>query len=228
MATETAPQTGALSDRRAARLAGALYILGTAAGVGSLAVTGGLEGPDYLAEAADLGDGLPVGAVLVLTMGLSLAFIPIVVFPILRRTSERLAVGYVVFRSGLETAFYLLTVLAWVALFRLDRDDAAAGTAEAARALGTADDVGTTLQTFVFVIGATMFYWVLLRARLVPAWLSIWGLLSLVPYVSVAALGVLDRLDPLSTTAVAMQMPLAFQEMVLAVWLIVRGFSRPS
>ena len=54
---------------------------------------------------------------------------------------------------------------------------------------------------------------------------SRWGLLALLPYFSAGLLGLFSVFGPLSSTSVVMQMPLALQEMVLAVWLIVKGFN---
>ncbi|SEJ58812.1 DUF4386 domain-containing protein [Demequina mangrovi] len=214
-----------LSDRATATLVGLLYLVGTAAGTGSLAATGGgLEGPDYLASADEAGAGLAVGALLVLLMGLALALIPVVAFPVLRRVSERLAVGFVVFRGALEGTWYVVTAMTWLALFRLAADGAAQG--DAGNVLFTAGETGGILQSLVFVCGATMFYVLLIRGRLVPRLLAWWGLIGAIPYALVAILGLLDVLDVLSSTAVGLQMPLALQEIVLAVWLIARGFSR--
>ena len=70
-----------------------------------------------------------------------------------------------------------------------------------------------------FVIGAVMFYWVLYRARLVPRWLSIWGLAG-VPLYAGAAFARMAGLD-----LDLLMVPLALQEMVLAVWLIAKGFN---
>ncbi|WP_062314360.1 DUF4386 domain-containing protein [Demequina rhizosphaerae] len=225
MTTHADVPSKGLSDRATATAVGVLYILGTAAGVASVAATGGgLEGPDYLASADELGSGLAVGALLVLLMGLSLAFIPIVAFPVLRRVSERLAAGFLVFRGALETTWYIVTAMTWLTLFRMAADGAASS-GDAGGMLFEAGETGGMLQSLVFVTGAAMFYWALYRARLVPRWLSGWGLLALVPYAAVAILGLLEVLDVMSSTAVGLQMPLALQEMVLAVWLIVRGFA---
>lgn len=228
MSTPTIVPTRGLTDRATATTVGILYIVGTVAGVSSVVVTGGgIEGPDYLADAEALGDSLPLGAALVLVMGLSLAFIPIVVYPVLRRTSERFAVGYVVFRGAIETTLYIFTAMSWLLLFQLAPDYASGAGASPITGdlLGLMGTTSGTLQTFVFVIGAVMFYLVLWWARLVPRWLSGWGLLALIPYFIVAVLGMFDMLDAMSGTGTAMQMPLALQEMVLALWLIIRGFS---
>lgn len=73
-----------------------------------------------------------------------------------------------------------------------------------------------------------MFYILLYQSRLVPRWLSGWGLVALIPYV-VAGLSVLfGIIDPLSTVSVVSDIPLALQEMVLAVWLIIKGLNPSS
>ncbi len=86
MAAQMVPRSGVLGDRTVATLVGVLYLTGTVAGVLSRVVTDwtGPEGPDYVASAASMGNRLPAGALLVLVMGVALAFIPILVYPILR------------------------------------------------------------------------------------------------------------------------------------------------
>ena len=72
-----------------------------------------------------------------------------------------------------------------------------------------------------FVLGALMFYFVLYQYRLVPRWLSTWALVGAALYI-VAPIGSMFGLSLLFFTG-----PLAVQEMVMAVWLIAKGFSRP-
>ena len=45
-------------------------------------------------------------------MGLSLAFIPVVLFPVLRRVNEVLATGYLIIRGAIETAIYVILAIA--------------------------------------------------------------------------------------------------------------------
>lgn len=219
-----------LSDRASSALAGVLYLIGSVCGFATVAIIGGqLDGPDYLSGAAELGQSLAVAALIIMIMGLSLAGIPLVLFSILRRVSERLAVGYVVFRSALETVATLMIALSWLLLFQLGGE--ALSSAEAPQ-LNTesaivhhAGETAGTLGSLFFITGAVMFYAMLYQARLVPRWLSVWGLLALIPYLVVAVLGLLGSLDVLSGPAVALQAPLALQELVLALWLIFRGLS---
>jgi uncharacterized metal-binding protein len=76
--------------------------------------------------------------------------------------------------------------------------------------------------------GGLMYYWLLYQSQLVPRWLSGWGLLGTTLTI-VATLLVLFRLIGILTTGyMVLNLPMALQEMVLAVWLIVKGFSPPA
>jgi hypothetical protein len=80
------------------------------------------------------------------------------------------------------------------------------------------------VAVLAFGVGALMYYWVFYRSRLVPRWLSAWGLVA-IALVMVSGLLVMLRLaEPMSTTQVVLALPIAVQEMVLAVWLIAKGF----
>ena len=207
------------------RTVGVLYILGTVFGILSVAVTSGISGSDdVLGAVASHETELALGALLILAMGFVLAMIPVVAYPILSKVDTLLARGYFLFRSVLETVAYLLTAVGWLLLISLS------GSTEVPRvwgeALFDAEGVAATL-TIVFLIGAAMFYLVLYRARLVPRWLSAWGLVAIVLYLVPVFLGLFSDVDvrTTSTTTVLLELPLGVQEMVLAVWLIVKGFA---
>src|SRR5688572_33301493 len=105
------------TSRRTAIIAGVLYIVGTVAGILSLVVTGPiLESPDYLTQVSTNPNQILIGALLVLMMGLALAMVPVMIFPVLKRYNEALAVGYVVFRGTLEAVTYLALVIGWLSL----------------------------------------------------------------------------------------------------------------
>ena len=92
------------SYRRTAIIVGALFIIGDIAGVLSYVVTGGLlDGPDALTKIAASQNQVVLGALFVLVMGLALAMVPVVMFPIFKKYDEVLALGCVVFRGALET-----------------------------------------------------------------------------------------------------------------------------
>lgn len=207
------------ADRKAAVWIGVLYIIGTVALVLSVAVTGEvLTGPAYLAQVAAQPNQVATGALLVLLAGFALAMVPVVFWPIGRRYDETLAMGYVVFRSGLETVIYVVGALGWLVLIPLSAEPDGAPLAGFVR---TANPViWEQVGVIPFALGALMFSLLLYRSRLVPRWLSAWGLVGAVLYV-VPSLGSMFGLSSLGF----LMAPTAAQEMVMAVWLIAKGFS---
>ena len=223
------------TNRKTAVIVGGLYIIGTAAGILSLVFTGPiLESPDYLTQVSTNPNQMVIGALFVLTMGLALGLVPVMIFPILKRCNAVLAVGYVVFRGALEAATYLALVIGWLSLTLISQEYVKASAVNASYfqsladlVLQAHDQIGHVL-TIIFILGALMFYYVLYQSKLVPRWLSGWGLLAAVPYFVSGLLGLFGLLGQMSTTQMVLVLPLAVQEMVLALWLIVKGFNSSS
>jgi hypothetical protein len=84
-------------------------------------------------------------------------------------------------------------------------------------------DVGLLLA---FGLGGLAYYVVFFRSKLIPDWLSVWGIVGVVLLMVAAVLVVYGVVAPLSVGQVALAAPIGLQEMVLAVWLIVKGFDR--
>jgi hypothetical protein len=217
IATRTA-RPGLSADRKAAAWIGVLYLTGTVGMVLSLVVTAGvLAGPAYLAQVAAQPDQVAAGALLLLVAGLALAMVPVVFWPIGRRHGETLALGYVIFRGALETVLYIVTVLGWLLLIALSTEPDAGPLAGLVRTTETV--IWDQLLAIPFALGALMFSVLLYRSRLVPRWLSVWGLVGATLYL-VAPLG-----GMFGHSVGYFMGPLAVQEMVMAVWLIARGFN---
>ena len=219
IAADTA-ESGRSADRRAAVWIGVLYIIGTVALVLSVFVTDGvLSGPAFLAQIAAQPNQLAFGAVLVLLAGFALALVPIVFWPVGKRYNETLAMGYVVFRGGLETVIYVVGAFGWLVLIVLSKE---ADAGQFANFVHAALPVIWDQGAITFVLGALMFYVVLYQSRLVPRWLSTWGLVG-------AALGIVPPLGGMFGLSLGILVaPLALQEMVMAVWLIAKGFNQTA
>jgi Domain of unknown function (DUF4386) len=214
------------SSRRIATLVGVLFIIGTVAGIASVVIAGSvLSAPDFLTKIAANVTPITLGALCVLTMGLALALVSVVIFPVLKKHNEILAFGYLVFRGALETFTYVVTVISWLVLLSLSREFIAAGVSSAAsfQTLGNsilrAADIGATTTSIIFPLGAMMLYVVFYQSNLIPRWISGWGVVAAV-LTLVAGLTALFgiNLDML-------KYPMLPQEMVMAVWLIVKGFN---
>jgi hypothetical protein len=222
------------THRKTATIVGVLYIIGTVAGILSVVSTEPIRNAqDSLVSLSANANPIIVGALFVLTMGLALAMVPVVAFPILRKYNEALALGYVVFRGGLETITYLAMVVSWLLLVPLSQVYQA-GSPDAAKFQALGKSLLETNEIFavctiVFILGALMFYHILYQSKLIPRWLSGWGLIAAVPYFAAGLLGVFGVISATasstSTIHSVMVLPLGLQEMVMAVWLIVKGFN---
>jgi hypothetical protein len=216
--TTATAKPGMSADRKAAVAIGVLYIIGTVALVLSLVVTDGvLAGSAYLAQVAAQPSQLAIGALLVLLAGFALAMVPVVFWPVGKRYNATLAMGYVVFRGALEGAIYIATALGWLLLIALSTQPDSGPIAGLVR---TVEAVAwDQLVAIPFALGALMFYVLLYQSRLVPRWLSAWGLVG-------AALYIVPPLGSMFGLSLGVLMaPLAVQEMVMAAWLIAKGFS---
>ena len=217
------------TNKKIARIVGVLFIIGTGAGILSGVFTGSfLDHPNYLVEVSANKNQLMIGALLVLTMGFALAMIPVMLFPIFKKYNETLALGAIVFRGVLEAVGYMAIVISWLLLLILSQVYVQAGSPDNSyfQTLGTVflelgDWIGH-LISIVFSLGALMIYYLFYQTKLIPSWLSVWGLVGGLLYLAVPLLAMFGiELEIL-------YIPLAVQEMVFAVWLIVKGFNSPA
>lgn len=219
------------TNRKIPILVGVLYIIGTVTGILSVVFTKSiLDAQDYLARIAANGSQIITGALFVLTMGLALAMVPVVIFPILKKHNEVLAVGYVVFRGGLETVTYIAVVISLLLLVPLSQAVIQSGSPDTSsyQTLGAlllkAHEFSATITEIVFPLGALMFYSVLYQSKLIPCWISGWGLLAVILHLISGLLHMFGLIGSMSTIQNVLALPIALQEMVMAVWLIVKGF----
>lgn len=217
----SAPRHGAIGDpyRKTAVAVGVLYIIGTVAGILSVVVTGDLLGEPYsLSRVANNVGHIRLGALLVVVMGLALAMVAVLLYPILRRQNEALALGYVVFRGALETGFYIAGAIAWLLVAIVAQQSVTSDPSGVGPLLFKAGDPIGAVGAIVFSLGALMLYYLLYRSRLIPRWISVWGIVGVAAYLTAGLIAVYG------SSLEILFMPLALQEMVMAIWLIVKGF----
>lgn len=206
-----------------ARVIGILFIIGTAAGILSVVFLGAFQGDqEILAQVAVNQNKVVIGSLLILIMGFALAMIPVLLYPIFKKTHEVLALGAVLFRGALEAFVYMAQALLWLLLIPLSQQYMADGGSILNQVGGIFTGVDTMFAhvlSLVFSLGALMIYYVFYQTRLVPRWLSIWGLVGGILYFASPLLGIFG------IEAGFLMLPLALQEMVLAVWLIIKGFN---
>ena len=217
--------------RRARIVTGILFIVATAAGIPLLFAQGIISAPDYLTKISANEPTVLAGALLVFIMGWAGAGIGISMYPILRRHNEGLALGAAGFRI-IDGVFHCIGAVLILLLVTLSRELITAGPA----ALAQFQNLGALLRegrTWVgnvaalpaWCIGAYMYYSLFYRTRLVPRWLSLWGLAGITLTIAGSILVLFRQTAPMSTFQLLMYLPAALQEIVLATWLIVKGYS---
>jgi hypothetical protein len=202
---------------------GLLFLIATGAGVLSVVLLGPLESlasPQFVAAHARQ---LTAGALAVLIMAAAIAMIPAMMFPVLKERNEGLALGYVVARS-IEVVMLLPAALGPLALVAVTSASAEADVAILPVLIQTYETWGHPVSAVFFCLSVFLLNSLLFASRLVPRLISGWGLVAAVPYLAGVVLVMFDLLTLSSTPHSVMLAPLALNELVLAVWLLVRGF----
>ena len=219
------------ANRKAAVAAGVLFIVATVADVLSRVafVTPVLSSADPLAAVSANGTRVALGALLLVVGALAAAGIAIAMYPVLRRHGEAMALGSVGFRL-VEGTFYLGIVVCLLVLVAIGEEavssgDPAAFAVPTALVLAAKEALGQ-VGVLAFALGATMYYWLFYRSQLVPRWLSAWGLVAIASLVVSVVLVIAGIFEPMSPPQVLLAAPIGVQEMVLAGWLIAKGFRR--
>ena len=188
--------------------------------------------PDYLVSMSESSGIVMVSTFLNVIMAGSVVAIAVAIYPILKRTSETLAIGYLVART-IEGTVLAISGIAWLGLVSLGDEFVQAGVPDASH-YQTLGDMLVSVSTSAFTLGAEIvfgvsaliLYYLFIKAKLVPKLISIWGLVG---GALLLTLGVMKTLGvPYGAVEIAFTAPIALNEMVLAVWLIVKGLNTPD
>ena len=189
-----------------------------------------LSSPDYLDKAYPNRVIVIIGILLEFVSALAVVLIPVLLFPILKKHNEVLALGYVSFRL-FEAVLLSLAQIYKLSLVGLSQGYLSSGGVDASYL----QNIGNSIQSViywvdhagliylvVFVIGTLILNAALYQSKLIPRWLSIWGLISAV---AILAASVMATFDIFLALAMVLVIPIAFQEQAMAIWLIVKGFN---
>jgi Domain of unknown function (DUF4386) len=174
-----------------------------------------------------------VGALLEILLAISGIATAVVIFPIVKRVNESVALGYVASRT-VESILILIGVLSLMSVVALRQDLSEAGgnngaLIEVGRALvALHEQTGLLGPQFCAGLGnGILLGYLMWRSRLLPRPMVMIGLVG-GPLALLAGIGVLlGAWDISSRIAVAATAPEAIWEFSLSVWLLVKGF-RPS
>ncbi|MBF4764397.1 DUF4386 domain-containing protein [Nocardioides islandensis] len=207
-------------------MAGVLFIIATITSLTGDALIPSMGGAGYLSEVAQHSTRTAVALLFsIVAAGCSVG-IAVALYPVLKPHHPGLAIGSVVFRT-IEGVFYVAGVVALLSVLSMARDlpptSGSGGTLDQAVAdsLVVTHDRAAVVAVMAFVVGGLLYYIAFYRSRLVPRWISGWGIAAM-PVMLVACLFAIFNDQPV-THYVLLAAPIGVQEFVLAAWLIVRG-----
>ena len=218
--------------RRTAFLAGALYLLTFLASIPAVVLLAPLLSDPAYVLGAGSDTTVLLGVTLDIVNALACIGTAVVLFPVVKRQSETLALGFVTSRV-LEAAIIFVGVVSLLAVVTLRQEYAAGGAADA-EALVVAQAALVAVRDWTFLLGpglaaanALLLGTLMYRSRLVPRVIPLMGLVGaplLVASNTATMFGLNDQLSVMSGLGVA---GIFAWELSLGVYLLVKGF-RPS
>jgi hypothetical protein len=220
-----------LSARKTATIVGLLFLTQTVAFIIAEQLIGAvLKRPNFLNGISGDANALAFGGLLALVSGVAVVGVSVLLFPLLKQTSEPLALGYVcerVIELVLQVLFFMAAPLLLIAIGSGMRN----GTVDAASSQSLSsvfkglNDVAIVVLYLVTSIGGTILAVLLLRSHLVPRPLAV---LALIGYPVLLAGCILDMFGTTDVTAGSGLLAIApggLFELILPIWLLAKGFS---
>lgn len=212
--------------RKAERAAGVLFLLSTVAFlIGSGILDPILHRTDLLSSMNSERTSVFTGLLLEMINAIAVVGIALLLHPILKKHHKTFTMGYFASRV-MESTLLILSLLGPLVLLVWSEKSITAGTSDASylQMIGNlAVDVHFLLfdmAMFVLSLGSLLFCYILIRSRLVPRLLSIIGLIGYTGLLVSSSLSIIG-LD----LGNVLYIPGAIFEIVLPVWLIVKGFN---
>ena len=211
------------SSRKIALVAGVLYLL-TFVSIPTLAIYGSVKSANYILGAGPDTNAI-IGGILEVIVALAGIGTAVVLFSVLKKQSEGLALGLVASRV-LEASAIFLGVAFLLSIVTLRQDGAGADALVTSHVLVTLyDRIFLLSQSFLPAVNDLLLGFLLYKSRLVPRALSLIGIVG-APILVVGFLavmfGLIGRLDPLAGLSA---LPVALFEFSLGVWLVAKGFN---
>jgi hypothetical protein len=211
-----------------AKIAGASFLISYLGLIlGGILLAPILDAPDYLANVYPNAMYVGVGVLLESVNGIAVIGIAVMLFPILKRYNEGIALAYLGFR-GVEAMLSILGSTLALPLIELSHEYIQAGTPA-----GSYFDVlgilamaqrhwAMEMLTVFFILGALIFYFLLYRTEVVPRFISVWGFIAILCMTGFNIL-LYTGIDLGIALNLILVLPIMANEIFVAIWLIVKG-----
>ncbi len=214
------------TNRKTAIRVGVFFIACTASSILSVLFLGSLDAPEYLVSVAANENQVLIGMLVQCIWALTCVGIPVLLFPILKKHNETLALGFFSLRL-IEGIFVFLAIVCQLSLLTLSKEfvtgvlDPSYYQASGTILHAVRDWAFWVGPSITFALSALVLNAGLYRSKFVPRWLSGWGLVGALVYIPAELL----RFFGFDQFYEVLAAPIALQEMALAIWLIVKGFN---
>ncbi|NOU90644.1 DUF4386 family protein [Paenibacillus sp. LMG 31460] len=223
------------ANKKSALIVGVLFILAAVTAIiGLLLYDPILNGPDYLRKGSEHANQVILGALMELMLVVSAVGTATTMFPILRKYNETIALWHLCFRF-LEAIIITIGIISVLSLLTLSREFAAAAAPDTA-SFQASGIVLKAVHDWTFLLGPlfmlginTMMYsYIFYKSKLVPRFISILGMTGATLVFICALLVMFGVIQQVSFWGAILALPVATNEMILAVWLIVKGFNESA
>ena len=159
----------------------------------------------YSLLGSDNPDAKVLGMFLEVISGLAVIGIAVLMYPLFKPYNKKASVWYVVFRD-IEGGLMIVAGILFLSHSTL--------------LLEIRDGIYIA-HAYIFAVAALIFYYLLYQSKLIPRWLSMWGVIASILLVLVNLLEVMGIIPAL----MILYLPIILNELVLAIWLMVKGFN---
>lgn len=215
------------TNKSTARIIGALFLTVMVSYIiGNSMLDPILSQQDVLNKISENKTQVLIGVLFELINGVAYIGIAVLAFTLLKQVNESLALAYVGFRI-VEFVMQIISDLSPLLLTSISQDLTSVGTQDPSsfQALGSfllAQRYWANQMVFLtYGLGAVIFYYLLFQSRLIPRWLSVWGLIG-APLVIISVMLEIFGFNP----PLIMGAQMGLNEIVLGIWLLTKGFSQ--
>jgi len=215
--------------------AGVLFILCSVAAIMSIAPLGAtVAAPADFAKLAANDNGVVMTALIEFVWAATGMGIAMALYPVMKKFNPAVALG-AVFGRAVENVFIIAATLCLLGLLTVSQEAVAAGSTGPASAIAASNLLLVLRHWAVqfvagiaFAVGSILYNYVLYRSRLVPRWLSGWGIVAVALAMIATLYAGFTQQFGFTTVNNVLHIPIGLQEMALAIWLIAKGFDRTA
>lgn len=215
------------SDRKTAITFGILLISGVLFGI--LSSVPALEQPDYLIKLSSINGHVVIAALFQSIMATVYVCVAVIMYPIVKRYSEGMAHAYFGFRI-IGAVFLFIGVISLLLLLYSSQRFVIEAQPDYFQSIGELIRLGRDWLNHIgmvlpWSIGGLILFYSFYQLKLIPKWLSIWGLIGYTSTLFATLLLLLDIIIIVTPIYFILNTPTAIMELVLAVYLIIKGFN---